>query len=90
MSPTLESFTPPRLARLWQVKPVTVLEWIRAGELAAFDVAKKGSKRPRCGRFDPCSRCACRESQEHCNREQRQGLGRRYTPSHVQDQRADR
>lgn len=47
MSPTLESFTPPKLARLWQVKPVTVLEWIRAGELVAFDVAKKGSMRPR-------------------------------------------
>jgi predicted site-specific integrase-resolvase len=47
MSVTLESFTPPKLARLWQVKPATILEWIRAGELAAFDVAKAGSKRPR-------------------------------------------
>lgn len=47
MSPTLESMTPPQLAKCFGVKAVTVLEWIRAGELPAFDVAKKGSKRPR-------------------------------------------
>lgn len=47
MKPSLETLTPPALAKLWGLKPTTVIEWIRSGELRAFDVARKGTTRPR-------------------------------------------
>ncbi len=43
----LESFTPPRLAKRWLVKPDKVLRFIRSGELRAINVASFGSLRPR-------------------------------------------
>jgi excisionase family DNA binding protein len=39
--------TPPELAAELAVKPATVLSWIRAGELKAINVARRGCARPR-------------------------------------------
>ena len=39
--------TPPAVARLLGIKPERVIEFIRAGELRAVDVARRGSMRPR-------------------------------------------
>ena len=50
--PTRTKLTPPQIALEYRVKPQTVLDWIRAGELRAIDVAKPGSRRPRF-RIDP-------------------------------------
>jgi hypothetical protein len=42
-----ETFNPPQLASRWGVKPDTVREFIRSGELKAFNVASPGAVRPR-------------------------------------------
>jgi hypothetical protein len=47
MKSSLETLTPPALAKLWGLKASTVVGWIRSGELRAFDVARKGTTRPR-------------------------------------------
>ena len=39
--------TPPEIASRFGVKPETVLSWIRNGELAAINLARQGSLRPR-------------------------------------------
>jgi hypothetical protein len=39
--------TPPQYAQELGVKPATILDRIRSGELVAIDMAKPGSKRPR-------------------------------------------
>lgn len=39
--------TPPAVARRYGVAPETVVGWIRAGELAAINVAAPGTIRPR-------------------------------------------
>ena len=44
--------TPPEVACVYGVKPATVIGWIRAGELRAIDIARRGAKRPRY-RIDP-------------------------------------
>ena len=46
-SGTSKKFTPPQLARVWQVAPATVLGLIRSGELTAFNIADPTAKRPR-------------------------------------------
>ena len=41
-------YTPPQLAKLWGIKPGSVLGFIRSGELRAFDISSKpGVGRPR-------------------------------------------
>jgi hypothetical protein len=44
--------TPPEVARRYRVKPDTVIDWIKSGELRAIDVSRPGSQRPRF-RIDP-------------------------------------
>lgn len=39
--------TPPQIAKRYSVKAETVISWIRNGELAALNLAKRGSMRPR-------------------------------------------
>ena len=39
--------TPPEIAKRFGCKPETVIVWIRNGELAAIDLARRGSMRPR-------------------------------------------
>src|SRR5260370_40868370 len=39
--------TPPEVARLWRCKPETVVAFIRSGELAAINLARRTAKRPR-------------------------------------------
>jgi hypothetical protein len=39
--------TPPEVARMWRCKPETVVAFIRSGELAAVNLAKRSAKRPR-------------------------------------------
>jgi hypothetical protein len=39
--------TPPALAKAWGCKASTVLGFIRNGELAAVNLARRGAKRPR-------------------------------------------
>jgi excisionase family DNA binding protein len=39
--------TPPQLAHDMQVKPQTVLSWIKSGELRAINVGRRGCTRPR-------------------------------------------
>lgn len=39
--------TPPQVARLYVTAPETVIGWIRAGELRAINVARRGATRPR-------------------------------------------
>jgi hypothetical protein len=45
MPAMFETLSPPKLAKAWGVKVQTVHAWISSGELAAFNVGKKG-KRP--------------------------------------------
>ena len=48
MSPDPDRYrTPPEVASRFGVKPETVLSWIRSGELAAINLARQGSLRPR-------------------------------------------
>ncbi|MGH7135682.1 MAG: helix-turn-helix domain-containing protein [Pirellulales bacterium] len=46
------TLTPPAVARLWGVSPDKVLNWIRKGDLRAFNVASSRSGRPSY-RIDP-------------------------------------
>lgn len=39
--------TPPEVAARFGCKPETVIGWIRSGELAAINLARRGSLRPR-------------------------------------------
>lgn len=39
--------TPPEIATRFGCKPETVIVWIRNGELAAINLARRGSLRPR-------------------------------------------
>ena len=39
--------TPSEIANRFGCKPETVIAWIRSGELAAIDLARRGSLRPR-------------------------------------------
>ena len=39
--------TPPELAKLWRVSPEKVIAMIRGGQLAAVNLASRGSRRPR-------------------------------------------
>jgi hypothetical protein len=39
--------TPPEIATRFGCKPETVIAWIRNGELAAINLARRGSLRPR-------------------------------------------
>jgi hypothetical protein len=39
--------TPPELAKLWRVSPEKVIAMIRGGQLAAVNLASRGSSRPR-------------------------------------------
>ena len=39
--------TPPQLAEIYGVKPAKILAWISSGELAALNLAARGSSRPR-------------------------------------------
>lgn len=39
--------TPPEIANRFGCKPETVIAWIRSGELAAINLARRGSLRPR-------------------------------------------
>ncbi len=45
--PSGDSYTPPRLARRWLVKPEKVVAFIRGGHLKAINVASSTSGRPR-------------------------------------------
>lgn len=48
MTPEATPFlTPPQVARRFGCKPETVLGWIRNGELAALNLARRGTLRPR-------------------------------------------
>lgn len=51
-SPSDRMLTPPAVARRLGVSPGKILNLIRGGELAAIDVATRGSRRPRY-RIDP-------------------------------------
>ena len=42
-----ETMTPPKLAKLWGVTPEKVINWIRSGELPAFNAAENPAGRPR-------------------------------------------
>jgi hypothetical protein len=42
-----EFVTPPELAKVYRVKPESILAAIRRGELKAIDMARPGSRRPR-------------------------------------------
>jgi len=39
--------TVPEVARRYRVAPETVLAWVKSGQLAAINVARPGSRRPR-------------------------------------------
>jgi hypothetical protein len=39
--------TPPELAKLWRVSPEKIIAMIRGGQLAAVNLASRGSSRPR-------------------------------------------
>lgn len=39
--------TPPAVARRLAIKPERVIEFVRSGELAAVNVARRGCRRPR-------------------------------------------
>ena len=39
--------TPPQLAEIYGVKPAKILAWISSGELAALNLAARGTSRPR-------------------------------------------
>lgn len=45
--PTLVYLSPKQVARMWGIAHDKILEFIRTGELAAFNVAAKTSRRPR-------------------------------------------
>lgn len=47
MSSLPEYLTPPEAAKLLRVDPETVIGWIRAGELRASNLARRGTTRPR-------------------------------------------
>ena len=47
MPPEPKYLTPPEVGRLLGMKPESVIDRIRAGELHAVDLARKGSRRPR-------------------------------------------
>lgn len=42
-----DSYTPPRLAKRYSIKPSKVLGWIRSGELEAINISAKPGQRPR-------------------------------------------
>lgn len=44
---TTRYLTPPEIATRFGCKPETVIAWIRNGELAALNLARRGSMRPR-------------------------------------------
>jgi hypothetical protein len=39
--------TPPELAKIWKVAPEKIIKLIRDGDLAAVNLAARGSRRPR-------------------------------------------
>ena len=47
MSAEARYLTPPAIASRFGVKPESVIGWIRNGELAAINLARQGSLRPR-------------------------------------------
>ncbi|MBT6155454.1 MAG: helix-turn-helix domain-containing protein [Planctomycetaceae bacterium] len=47
MSKQQPYLTPPQYAKRLGVKPETVISWIKAGELRAINVGRRGAKRPR-------------------------------------------
>lgn len=47
MSSLPDYLTPPEAAKLLRVDPETVIGWIRAGELRASNLARRGTTRPR-------------------------------------------
>ena len=47
-----KALIPPQVAKLLKVSPETVLNWIRSGQLKAYNVANLNSRRPRY-RIDP-------------------------------------
>ena len=44
---TARNLTPPTIAKRYRVACETVVLWIRAGELPAINVARRGCRRPR-------------------------------------------
>ena len=42
-----DAFTPPQIAKRWGSSPEQVIGLILAGELGAFNIARKGASRPR-------------------------------------------
>ena len=47
MSAEARYLTPPKIADRFGCKPESVIAWIRSGELAAINLARQGSLRPR-------------------------------------------
>ena len=78
--------TPSDLAAIWRVSHDKILEFIRTGELVAFNVASAGARRPRfrialdaVKEFE-ARRSACDSARRHSHSPARHAVGKRPSP----------